>query len=413
MSNKNRIVLLLLVMMVTCLSCKKPSATITSQPIPFSSLPRYAQGIDQPENSWFFQIPSSQNQPNKSISLQSDPEGNVFFISRDQLFYSLSQTGELRWKKEGGFRPLLCLADSNSLMTYRDDIKLYNRDGNIKSIWIETGETFLGPDGCIYTTLPSEDNKMIIFSSLDSQGDLRWKAPYQVRYGGSVVVHGVWFDTDNNVYFFVEDTSEDKKFYDITLFSFSATGTPRWKKNFPNHKTAGFPFNQVFQSFIMLPLHTISDEEIQPNKSKWLVGLNQNGDEIWRKEENRDGLYPVPFQTCPNGQVITALSSMEEDASYVTSYNHLGEVIWERKLVGRDISPIQVDRDNHVYIAAGGMNGDRYLYAFYPDGTTKWKLKIPSPLGTKVETLYLGNDRSLYLTLLDKNSLFKISQANP
>jgi outer membrane protein assembly factor BamB len=88
-------------------------------------------------------------------------------------------------------------------------------------------------------------------------------------------------------------------------------------------------------------------------------------------------------------------------------------VIWERKLVGRDISPIQVDRDNHVYIAAGGMNGDRYLYAFYPDGTTKWKLKIPSPLGTKVETLYLGNDRSLYLTLLDKNSLFKISQANP
>lgn len=404
---------LLISLLISVVSCKKPATSITSQPIPFTPLPQYMKGIENPVNSWFFQIPSSPEQKGNIIPIQSDVDGNVFFIGRDGNFYSLNAQGELRWKKEGNFQPALNLLDEKTILTFRGDIKLYNLDGSVKSIWMQTGLGFQGPDGYIYTTLPTQEKQVFTFCSLDSLGDLRWKAPYQVKYGGTTRLNGMCFDNENHVYFFLEDISEDQNFSDISLFSFASDGTPRWKKSFPNHQITGFPFNQVFQSFVMFPLYSIIDETVQPDRSKWLVGLNPNGDEIWRKEEPRNGVYPVPFQISPNNQIITGLSSSAEGVSYVTSYNELGEVIWERKLVGSEISPILVDAENHVYIAAGGMTGDRYLYAFYSDGTTKWKLKIPSPLGTEVETMYLGLDQSIYLTLKGKNIIFKVSQVVP
>jgi len=413
MSFKKWNAILIITLLVSAVSCKKPTITITSEPIPFTLLPQFVQGIENPKNSWFFQTPVSQDDKGLTIAIQSDVDGNVYFIGRDRQFYSLNPEGVLRWKKEGNFQSVLRMVDNTTLLTIRDDIRLYNLDGSVKSIWMETGTGFQGPDGYIYTILPSEEKKMLVFASLDARGDIRWKAPYEVKYGGNILVDGIWFDDEDNVYYFVEDISEDKKFIDVSLFSFTSTGAPRWKKNFPNNKTLGFPFNQVFQSFVMFPLYSVKEEVIQKENSKWLVGLNRNGDEIWRKEEKREGVYSVPFQICPNGQFVTALSSIWEGVTFVSSYNNLGEIIWERKLVGSEVSPILIDQENHTYIAAGGMTGDRYLYAFYPDGTTKWKIKIPSPLSTEVETMYLGNDQSIYLALKGKNILFKVSQAVP
>ncbi|MCE5223050.1 hypothetical protein LLG10_02520 [bacterium] len=413
MSFKKCNVILMTTLLLAAVSCKKPAITITSEPIPFTPLPQFVQGIENPENSWFFQIPSSQDEKGLYIPIQSDSDGNVYFIGRDQHFYSLNPKGTLQWSKEGAFQPVLRMVDNKTLLTMLDAIRLYNLDGSVKSIWMETGTCFLGPDGYIYTTLPSQEKKELIFSSLDARGNLRWKAPYQVKYGGHILIDGLWFDDENNVYYFVEDISEDKKFTDVSLFSFTSNGIPRWKKNFPSNKTLGFPFNQTFQSYVMFPLYSVKEETIQMENSKWLIGLNRNGDEIWRKEEKRAGIYSVPFQVCPNGQFVTALSSIKEGVTFVSSYNNLGEVIWERKLIGSEISPILADQENHTYIAAGGMSGDRYLYAFNPDGSTKWKIKIPTPLSTEVETMYLGNDQSIYLTLKGKNIIYKVSQAVP
>ena len=96
MSFKKWNAFLLITLLLAAVSCKKPAVTFTSEPIPFTPLPQFVQGIENPENSWFFQIPDSQDEKGLFIPIQSDSDGNVYFIGRDRQFYSLNPEGTLQ-----------------------------------------------------------------------------------------------------------------------------------------------------------------------------------------------------------------------------------------------------------------------------------------------------------------------------
>lgn len=417
MTIKNWKATVLIIFLVLIWSCKGTDIKLTSHPTPFIPLSRAIAGIESPENSWYYQWAESPQDSEFIIPLQTDTEGNVYFIGREGDFYSLNPNGELRWKKGSEFSPFLIIPDKNTILTMRGrNIRLFDTDGSIKGIWRETYIPYLSPDGYIYTLLSgNEAMESIEFACLDSNGEFRWKLSHGLQENTISYCNSVWFDKQNNVYYLINHTSENQLTTQLVLYSFTSDGLARWKKSFPENVTAQYlQDSQTIQSYMLFSLSSIpAEEKTGLNTPQYLIALDIDGNELWRKQESRAGVFSVPFRIGENNRVISAFSSSEEDATYLKATNEQGEAIWERKLTSHEVSPVVIDKENHIYVATGGSIGDRYLYAFYPDGTTKWKIKLPTPLSTKVESMLLGHDKSLYLTLVGKNLLFRVSQQNP
>lgn len=414
---KNWKIAFFIILLVFAWSCKGSEKKVTTHPTPFIPLTKAQAGIESPQNSWFYQWPETQQESTLTIPIQSDTAGNVYFIGRDQYFYSLNPKGELRWKKGSEFSPFLIVPDKNTILTMRGrNIRLFDMEGSIKGIWQETYIPYLGPDGYIYTLLSgNEALQTIEFASLDSNGELRWSITHGLKNTSLSYCNSVWFDKQNNVYFLINHTSEVPQTSQLVLYSFTSDGLARWKKSFPeNIQIQYLQESQIIQSYMLFSLSREQQTDNAETSVQYnIIALDVDGNEIWRKEEKRNGIFSVPFRIGENNRTISAFSSSEEDIAFLKATNDKGETMWERKLSSKEVSPVVIDKENHIYITSGGSTGDRYLYAFYPDGTTKWKIKLPTPLATKVESMVLGYDKSIYLTLVGKNILYRVSQQVP
>jgi len=322
-------------------------------------------------------------------------------------------------------------------------IKLLDFDGN--ELWkrdIEVGDLFLAPDGFLV------GNARGRLLSFDAKGKLRWNLrilPPDGEEYDHFLFRDCFFDVESNGYFIYHASkpvgNENKEYtdyeYHSVLVSVSPAGEIRWKKKVSEGITLLDKFLPTRESLVkdtfLLAFHEIEGEkssetwiqerqyesnsrwfQVRGENSKIIKAFNTNGEELWQKEETRQGYHDLGYAIDQyNNFYFSFPERLLDDGSWsflsahLMSWSKEGDLRWSTAIPYLIETPPLLDKRQHLYI--GVEEGDTNLMAFFPDGSEKWRSKV-DVLYRYWHSLTFGPDRSLYFTSQDQSLLFCVRE---
>lgn len=426
------IVVLIVILLLSSLvfyNLEKPSKSGNDTSSLFVKMDYYQKGIDQPANGWQFTWKEGYD---KDIGVYSnlsvDDEGNCYFCGWNDYLYAVSSKGVLKWYKKA-FTSSVQVTKDGFIIT---DKNLFDRDGNL--LRKLNGISFtLGNDGLLYSVdlkfnllqmagdLFTKKSKALLPNAVyliaidkNNNKKISYKIPEQLMVCS--FDNRIFFDTNSNIYYLLSDFKESKGCY--YLFSLNHQGTLRWYKKLPDNVIIDFIPNGVTISNTILIAYDEANRsndfgalwEERRNKPKHLIALSSStGEELWNYDISDWGYLNTSYAIGTDYRFYFAFSAKEETILY--AFSESGKPLWNRNIVCGESTPPLVDSDNHVYIGVGsGGEFERYLYAFYSDGKTKWKLKQPYAHAEFDHSLVLGPNQTIYYCTNNQNIIYTVKE---
>lgn len=411
--------------LISCSSGKINKDSFT--PFPVSRKPLLS--ITNPIEKWVFHIPYKEG--DYSIGIDDKPvvddAGNVYFVSKNQKFYELSNTGKEAFNQNKSlFKINRSLKDgviANSFI----DFNYYDSQGKfIKSFNFNGFE--IGPDGMRYYITPIRNSSRWFkalrekkwwnlisgasdagFASIDYNNKIRWVYPIKQIGEERRELIKCFFDHQFNVYFvvrkyFENDFEEDKETQIFEIYSFTSDGKLRWTKEIPRIVFYG-EFIGNFQDF--LPDQIVFKDRFLLEASK----LTADG----KKEEGHikcfsvDGIelwdYPLPknkfirksYILLENSLFIVALHNLTNNRTFLQAIDQNGKLIWERDMISSYSTPPIKDMEDNIYIGVGATSDtERYIYSFDKTGKTRWSMKQTNSYAQFDTPLVLDSNQQIY-----------------
>lgn len=426
------IVVLIVILLLTSMlfyNLEKPLKRVNDTSSLFVKMDSYQKGINQPVNGWQFTWKEGYD---KDIGVYSnlsvDDEGNCYFCGWNNYLYAVSSKGILKWNKKAFISTVEATKDGFIIT----DKSLFDNDGSL--LRKLNGMSFtLGNDGLLYgvdlkfnllqltgdlfakkseALLP----KAVYLIAVDKNNNkkISYKIPEQLMV--SSFRNRVFFDTNSNIYYLLSDFKESEERY--YLFSLNSQGSLRWYKKLPDNVIIDFtPNGATISNTILIAYDEANNSddygalwEERRNKPKHLIALSTStGEELWNYDISDWGYLNTSYAVGTDYRFYFAFSAEKE--TILHAFSESGKLLWRRNIVcGECTSPI-VDSDNHVYIGVGsGGEFERYLYSFYPDGKTKWKLKQPNAHAAFDHSLVLGPNQTIYYCTENQNIIYTVKE---
>jgi len=409
--------------------------------VPFTPITFDLEGIDQPKHAWTYHWPEDYDRTLEAmVSLQVDSHGNVYILGRNFYFYALNSSGERLWGKKNFFQRSFVLCDEGVIADSMSGLRLLDLKGQTKSYYPRgTSDFYLAPDGFIVGEV------LTGLVSYDAKGKLRWHMPFDEDQYDYLHLEGYFFDTQSNGYYIfnasVPETPEMKKNmqweHHTLIMSVSSDGKLRWKKVLSTKRQFLEEFLPTKESLVedtfLLAFHQAEQEEPPEEmtqewyesswgrwydakgvKPKTIKAFNTDGEELWQVEETRLGLHDLDYAIDQENNFYFAYN--EQDAStpywelisgHLMKVSKEGKLLWSKAMEGQFETAPLLDKNKHIYI--GLQTDDSNLFAFYPDGTEKWRMKV-EVLNQYLHSLTFGPKRSLYFTSSLQSLLFCVRE---
>lgn len=408
--------------------------------VPFTPITFDLEGIDQPKHAWTYHWPEDYDKTLEAmVSPQVDSHGNVYILGMNYYLYALNSSGERLWEKENCLTSLVpslegVLTETPGRQT------LFDVNGTTKWSDSRFGDNFfLAPDGY----LVGESFGGIL--SYDSKGKLRWHLSLEDETYKSFFFETCFFDTQSNGYFLFtspprvppEMGKSMQYVYHTLLFSVSSQGELRWKKVVATERQFLENFIPSKESLVkdtfLLAFHQAEDEKppevwtedwSRESFSRWwdakginpktIKAFNTDGEELWQLEESRQGYNDLGYAIDQDNNFFFSFNerdistpSWELISGHLMMVSKEGKLAWSKAMEGQFETAPLLDKNNHIYI--GLQTDDSNLFAFYPDGTEKWRMKV-EVLNQYLHSLTFGPKRSLYFTSRLQSLLFCVRE---
>jgi len=392
----------------------------------------FPEGINQPVNGWQFMWKEDYDKYIGVLSnLSVDEEGNCYFCGWNGYLYAVSSKGVLKWSKKTLFSTFSTVQVTKDGFIIADNY-LFNKEGNLLRK-LDVTSFAIGNDGLLHGISLTFNSYSLIFDLLSQKSTLyeteavylvavdknknrkiNYKIPIQLN--ASSFYNRIFFDTRSNIYYLLLDFKESEERY--YLFSLTSQGLLRWYKKLPDNLIIDFIPNGVIVSDAIL----IACDEANPsndffrsweekrNKPKHLKALStSSGEELWNYDIFNKGYFDTSYAVGADYRFYAAFSA--EDTTVLYAFLENGKLLWKRSIICPESTSPVVDSDNHVYIGVGsGGEFERYIYSFYPDGKTKWKLKQPNAHAAFDHSLVLGPNQTIYYCTENQNIIYTVKK---
>ncbi len=266
-----------------------------------------------------------------------DNQENIYFGSRNGLFYKLNKDGNLVW-------------------TYSMAGSYANQSINI------------GLDSVLYFT--SVDKNLY---ALKSSGILKWKLNIE---SGFSTRSPVLSPDGQTIYICGKDSN---------LYALNLDSSLKWK--FKSAATDAIPLVDSQGNIYIIP---------RDNETK-LYSLKPDGNIRWIY--SGFGQFTSSYQSSPtmdiNGNIYFTCSDLASYQDVLVSVDYYGNFRWQKILDEQNVGiahPLASDAEGKIYF--GSTYGNNY-YCFSSDGTLVWKMALN---GRQVDSApAFGNDGSLYI----------------
>lgn len=319
-----------------------------------------------------------------------DDKGNIYFGSHDGYLYSITKSGELRWKTK--------VADQVMKGDYGHLI------GTASSPAIDS-------DGNVY--LISMDQYLF---SINKEGEINWRFPISVRFDS-------WsspaIDEDGTIYIISNNP-------DAAVYAVNSDGTEKWKFRVGTNAFNSVAIGKDGTIYAGVPSGYSGDE---------LVAFNSDGSVKWRTNTQfiestpsigedgtiyagtfvdgnvSAGVYAFDsggnekwFFDAESKEVMTTPAIDENNNIYFASVegtlfsvDSSGNERWRFRMDGESSSSVVIGKEGSIYFGSGDGN----FYSFDLDGNLRWKVDggsfASSPAIAEDGTVYTGCwDGNLY-----------------
>ncbi len=295
-----------------------------------------------------------------------DKDGILYVSSDVEEFHAIYPNGTRKWKQDlmglSGYVPAIS-SDGTIYVGTGDRFHAFNPDGTIKWILNKdkrfSGHPVISPDGLIY--VGTGDGYLYV---LYPNGTIKWD------YKIDSPVRAPALDNDGNVYF----TSYNKK-----LYCLGSDGTFKWK----------FTALDIFYNG---PVISEDGTIYIAPCTLWIQAVNPDGTEKWKTMLEHGGQNPA---IAPDGTLI-----ISGEAPFISALDPVdGSIIWSHQFQQKreHTTSSVIGSDGTIYFACS-----EYIYAYYLDGTMKWKTRLTSDLPYEGINTFsdpiIGQDGTVYLT---------------
>ncbi len=392
---------------------------------PFNLLSWEKEGIDRPYIAWSHQW--SEDYRFISSDIAVDEKGHSYWLEKKMNLYALDENGEPKWNIDSYKNPLLVASDG--IVTKKvmpGKMQFIGFDGElIFDFQRSANDAAFAPNGFLicYTY-----NGLY---SVDANGKLMWHTYIEEEGYNLFLLKDMFFDREANGYYLFDALRSGKKLtqkdgFDSYLVSLSPEGDIRWSKVLSKYETMLSSFvpnndSLVKDTFLLAFSNALMDEDLdgiytaRDSLSKHIVAYNTLGEELWEIEEYRSGSFDKGYAIGSDGRFYVVFDGKDLDKDdyfsipmgWLTCLSNDGEKLWSVAMEGSiGTSPV-LDNENHIYL---GVHKDlNNLYAFYPDGTEKWRLG-DNYFYSFQEPIVLGPHRSLYIASKYMSVIFCVKE---
>jgi hypothetical protein len=419
------------------LSTMPPSLHIDRGPfVPFTHVEDEIPSIDNPVQSWTYHWPEDYDRVLEAITEPLvDKDGNVYFLGKNDYFYSIDTNGELIWNDKGYKEPIVVAEEGIVAKNYIKNLNLTDLEKNLK--W-STKVCFDGYQDSLYLA-PNGYLVYLDFGNivgLDSQGKTMWV------YKNIFVADNCFFDENSNAYItysysYNEKSSKYKEGednFEYFMMSISPEGELRWRQSICSDRNYIDTFtpkdnriNDVFllaysTSSIVLEDHTKWTDWYQGLRQspKVIKAFNTDGEELWQMREERNGLYRTQYTVGSDNQLYFSFNSSFDDPKEPSSSPPLdnlmcvsktGEIIWDIPFKEDITTAPSLDSEGNIYVGIMSSHFHNHIYSFFPDGTSRWVLNDIDVASEFKSNLILSPKGKIHFTTVNQSLLFCIEEA--
>ena len=318
-----------------------------------------------------------------------DTDGTIYCGSAQGHVYAINSNGTLKWQSKytlgnEGFGEIIGTICASLMIDINNNI-------------------YFSCNGIINTNNPIDGCKTLLFSIKSSNGDINWKYnPYPSNYFNSPQIYdSIAIDKNNNIYFNFQLINQNMQ---GSLVCLDPNGLLLWEYTnlhdqiylFINSRPMLSENNLVvyiLSTCAQLPGHvyldgiSTTDGKIINSNSIQLSSLSIKENSLVRDVNNT--LY-FSANILNNDTKTLADVALYSVTNNTINWQYTIEIDNMAQIVTIDNTPV-IGSDGTIYFGAhinDNLNKrmTAYMYALNPDGTLKWKTKIPNDEFTTIET---------------------------
>ncbi|MEA3311778.1 MAG: PQQ-binding-like beta-propeller repeat protein, partial [candidate division WOR-3 bacterium] len=313
------------------------------------------------------------NVPTTLLAL--DKLGNVYFgTSRDEV-YSLSPSGETRWKYETDDAPYsLAIDDNDNIYATTEAFTLYSLTSDGKLRWTQqtgSGSTFLaiGYDGTIYAG--NDQGHVLAFTN---DGEFKWGKHIEEPIRSSPTI-----GKEGNVYF---GAGKD-------IYALNPEGELLWSVPTKGEIWASPSVNSDGMVYVA-----------SQDKKVYMIDT----DEKFIGAHSERYIMPSSITIGEDGTLY--LTAEESEGKYLYAVGPKGGLKWKYKIGQVATTPPAIGADGTLYVSGGSIESDRgYLYALSPEGKLISKYNTGSVM-VEFSSPAICNDGTLYFASVKRTKSY-------